>query len=150
LKNSKCVSLHWNKCFSTGVCRVKNYINVQHFVQIKTYLWLQMLVICWSGDAHAFIYISSESILFDSFKFWDLNKMPINACLSHDPQMHGFLFAWAIYNILMQNRTFLFANMSVFVQIAAQSFNPEFHRLKLKSICLWLVRYMHKIYAVHE
>ncbi len=45
----------------------------------------------------------------------DSNKMSINACVSPDPQIHGFLFAWAIYDILMQNITFLFANMSVFV-----------------------------------
>ncbi len=45
----------------------------------------------------------------------DSNKMSINARVSPDPQMHGFLFTRAIYDILMQNITFVFANMSVFV-----------------------------------
>ncbi len=45
----------------------------------------------------------------------DSNKTSINARMSPDPQMHGFLFAGAIYDILMQNITFLFASMSVFV-----------------------------------
>ncbi len=45
----------------------------------------------------------------------DSNKTSINECVSPDPQMHGFLFTRAIYDILMQNITFVFANMSVFV-----------------------------------
>ncbi len=47
-------------------------------------------------------------------------KMSINARMSPDPQMNGLFFAWAVYDILKLNITFLFANMSVFVQIAAQ------------------------------
>ncbi len=32
------------------------------------------MCICESGDTRAFIHISSESILFDSFEFWDFRS----------------------------------------------------------------------------
>ncbi len=69
---------------SISVCRVKNCINVQNFVQIETFVNTNVIVcikvssfvhvaikmcICESGDTRAFIHISSESILFDSFEF---------------------------------------------------------------------------------
>ncbi len=68
--------------FPISVCRVKNCINVQNFVQIETFVNTNVIVcikvssfvhvaikmcICESGDTRAFIHISSESILFDSF-----------------------------------------------------------------------------------
>ncbi len=40
----KFASLHWNKCLSTNVCRVKNYINVQYFVPIETFVNKNVIV----------------------------------------------------------------------------------------------------------
>ncbi len=53
-----------------------------------------------------------------------------------------------LWYINAEQNIFIFKH--VFVQIATRSFNPQLYRLKLKGISLWLFRFMHNIYAVHE